>query len=184
MKRKILILLCAVCLVLSFSVTAFASAEKFPNVPTDCTNFVVYETNGTYNAMAFNTYGQSPGKKEGAYDVYPYEWYTFNDGAWVLTNSQETGLQWFTVDGVGRNVVYDTTGVYGIPNIIEFIKPIGFNDFTAYYDGLKGQITVGNVVGVLVVGVGAVVGLVFMYWGIRKGVKALMSAFRKGKISL
>jgi len=43
---------------------------------------------------------------------------------------------------------------------------------------------VGNAVAVLsgIAGVG--VGLVFMWWGLRKAVSALMSAFRKGKVSL
>lgn len=49
---------------------------------------------------------------------------------------------------------------------------------------LREQIGVSNVVEVLAVIVLAVVGLVFMWWGVRKITSVLMKAFRKGKISL
>ena len=32
--------------------------------------------------------------------------------------------------------------------------------------------------------VAACIGIVFMWWGVRKAVRALMAAFRKGKISV
>lgn len=49
---------------------------------------------------------------------------------------------------------------------------------------LTGQISVSTVVGVLAAVAGVVVGLVFMWWGVRRAVRALMSAFRKGRVSL
>lgn len=44
--------------------------------------------------------------------------------------------------------------------------------------------SIDNVVGYLAIIVSFTVGLVFMWWGLRKAVSALMSAFRKGKVSL
>lgn len=49
---------------------------------------------------------------------------------------------------------------------------------------LTAQISVSTVVGVLATVVAACVGLAFMWWGVRKAVRALMSAFKKGKVSL
>lgn len=57
-------------------------------------------------------------------------------------------------------------------------------DFTSVLTALQGQISVATVVEVLAVVAGACVGLAFMWWGVRKVVRALMSAFKKGKVSL
>lgn len=57
-------------------------------------------------------------------------------------------------------------------------------DFTSVLAKLQEQISVSTVVEILVVVAGASVGLAFMWWGVRKVVGALMSAFRKGKVSL
>lgn len=52
-----------------------------------------------------------------------------------------------------------------------------FNDVT-------GTINIGNVVSILAIVVGACVGLVLMWFGIRKVIRIIMGAFRKGKISV
>jgi uncharacterized membrane protein YdjX (TVP38/TMEM64 family) len=61
---------------------------------------------------------------------------------------------------------------------------ISVSDFESVLSALQAQISVQSVVGVLVVLVGATVGLAFMWWGVRKLVGALMKAFKKGKVSL
>lgn len=57
-------------------------------------------------------------------------------------------------------------------------------DWQSVITALTSQISVANVVAVLAVLAGAGVGFAFMWWGVRKAVNALMSAFKKGKISL
>lgn len=57
-------------------------------------------------------------------------------------------------------------------------------DWASVISALTAQISVATVVEVLAVVAAACVGLVFMWWGLRKAASALMSAFRKGKISL
>lgn len=57
-------------------------------------------------------------------------------------------------------------------------------DWQSVITALTNQISVSTVVATLGVTVGACVGLVFMWWGLRKGVGALMAAFKKGKVSL
>lgn len=61
---------------------------------------------------------------------------------------------------------------------------ISSSDFTAVLTALQGQISVSTVVEVLAVVVAACVGLAFMWWGVRKVIRALMSAFKKGKVSV
>lgn len=61
---------------------------------------------------------------------------------------------------------------------------ISSTDFTSVLSALQNQISVSTVVEVLVVLAGATVGLAFMWWGVRKLTRALMAAFKKGKVSL
>ncbi len=62
--------------------------------------------------------------------------------------------------------------------------PVTAEDIKTILSSLQGQISVETVVSVLVVIVGACVGLSFMWWGVRKIISAVMTAFRKGKISI
>lgn len=57
-------------------------------------------------------------------------------------------------------------------------------DWASVITALTNQISVATVVQVLAVIVGACVGFAFMWWGLRKAVRALMSAFKKGKVSV
>lgn len=58
------------------------------------------------------------------------------------------------------------------------------SSFASVLTALQGQISVSTVVEVLAVVVGACVGLAFMWWGVRKVIRALMSAFKKGRVSV
>lgn len=49
---------------------------------------------------------------------------------------------------------------------------------------LTGQFSVVNIVPVLTTAATTAVVLAFMWWGIRKVVKIIMAAFRKGRVSL
>lgn len=55
------------------------------------------------------------------------------------------------------------------------IKPI--------FDKILGQLSVANIVGLLAAVIGAGIAFVFLWWALRKGIKILMSAIRKGKVS-
>ena len=52
------------------------------------------------------------------------------------------------------------------------------------FTNVTGTINISSVVQILAIVVGACVGLVLMWFGIRKVVKIIMGAFRKGKISV
>lgn len=64
------------------------------------------------------------------------------------------------------------------------VTAITSSAFSSVLTALQAQISVSTVVEVLAVVVGACVGLAFMWWGVRKVIRALMSAFKKGKVSV
>lgn len=57
-------------------------------------------------------------------------------------------------------------------------------DWSSVITAVTGQISVSTVVGVLAAGVAACIGLVFMWWGLRKMTRTIMAAFRKGKLTV
>ena len=58
------------------------------------------------------------------------------------------------------------------------------SDWASVISAMTAQISVASIVGVMATIVAACIGIVFMWWGVRKAVRALMAAFRKGKISV
>ncbi len=57
-------------------------------------------------------------------------------------------------------------------------------DWQSVITAMTAQISVETIVGVLATLVTAGIGLVFMWWGVRKAARSLMAAFRKGKMSI
>lgn len=70
-------------------------------------------------------------------------------------------------------------------NLIASSTPtaIGWSDLSDVLTAITGQISVTTVIGVVAGAIGAAIGLVFMWWGVRKLIHVLMAAFRKGKLS-
>lgn len=58
------------------------------------------------------------------------------------------------------------------------------SDWASVISAMTGQISVGTVVATLATLVTAGIGLVFMWWGVRKAVGSLMGSFRSGRIRL
>ena len=63
-------------------------------------------------------------------------------------------------------------------------KVIALSDFESIFEGLTSQISVSTIVPVLAGVLGACVGMVFMWWGVRKISSMVMAAFKKGKVQL
>lgn len=61
---------------------------------------------------------------------------------------------------------------------------VGSEAWASVMTALTSQISVSTIVEVLATLVTAGIGLVFMWWGVRKALRSLMAAFRKGKMSL
>ena len=60
---------------------------------------------------------------------------------------------------------------------------IGWSDLSSVLTAITGQISVTTVVAVVAGAIGAAIGLVFMWWGVRKLIRVIMGAFRKGRLS-
>ena len=59
---------------------------------------------------------------------------------------------------------------------------IGRSAFSSVINAVTAQISVSTVVEVLAYAVPICIGLVFMWWGVRKVTRMIMGAFRKGKL--
>ena len=58
------------------------------------------------------------------------------------------------------------------------------DDWADVISAMTAQISVTSIVGVLASVVTAGIGLVFLWWGVRKAARALMAAFKKGRMSI
>lgn len=69
-----------------------------------------------------------------------------------------------------------------IGSVVVASTAVSASDWASVLTAMTGQISVSTVVGVLASVVGAGIGLVFMWWGVRKLARTLMAAFRSGKL--
>lgn len=79
---------------------------------------------------------------------------------------------------------FSEKGVNVLGAALDAATVVTATDWQSVISAMTAQISVSSVVGVLATLVTAGIGLVFMWWGVRKAMRSLMSAFRKGKVSL
>lgn len=79
-------------------------------------------------------------------------------------------------------------GMLSVPGITALADESGTTvsstDWASVISAMTGQVSVSTVVGVLATAVSASIGLVFLWWGVRKATRVLFGAFRKGKLSV
>ena len=68
--------------------------------------------------------------------------------------------------------------------LAETAGAVSASDWSSVISAMTSQISVATIVGVLATLVAAGIGLVFMWWGVRKAIASLMTAFRKGKMEV
>lgn len=83
----------------------------------------------------------------------------------------------------------DVLTVSALPELIPLTDPaptglVTASDWASVITAMTSQISVSTVVGVLATLVTAGIGLVFLWWGVRKAVGSLMGSFRSGRIRL
>lgn len=83
----------------------------------------------------------------------------------------------------------DVLAVSAMPEFIPLADPapagvVTASDWASVITAMTSQISVSTVVGVLATLVTAGIGLVFLWWGVRKAVGSLMGSFRSGRIRL
>lgn len=83
---------------------------------------------------------------------------------------------------------FDVLAVSAVLQLIPLEGPttsaVTASDWASVISAMTSQISVSTVVGVLATLVTAGIGLVFMWWGVRKAVGSLMGSFRSGRIRL
>ena len=79
--------------------------------------------------------------------------------------------------------IYVALVVTGVPNLA-FADAISSTSFSGVISAITGQISVSTVAEVLTYAAGIAIALVFFWWGVRKALRVLMSAFRKGRMSV
>ena len=61
---------------------------------------------------------------------------------------------------------------------------VSASDWQSIITAISNQISVSTIVAVIASCVTACVGLVFMWWGVRKVVRMIMTAFKRGKLKI
>lgn len=83
---------------------------------------------------------------------------------------------------------FDVLAVSAVLQLIPVSDPVSSvvtaSDWASVIAAMTSQISVSTVVGVLATLVTAGIGLVFLWWGVRKAVGSLMGSFRSGRIRL
>ena len=83
---------------------------------------------------------------------------------------------------------FDVLAISAVLELIPLEGPttsvVTANDWASVISAMTSQISVSTVVGVLATLVTAGIGLVFLWWGVRKAVGSLMGSFRSGRIRL
>lgn len=83
---------------------------------------------------------------------------------------------------------FDVLTVSAALNLIPLGDPVSgvvtASDWASVITAMTSQISVSTVVATLATLVTAGIGLVFMWWGVRKAVGSLMGSFRSGRIRL
>lgn len=84
---------------------------------------------------------------------------------------------------------FDVLAVSYVLELIPLADPapagvVTASDWASVIAAMTSQISVSTVVGVLATLVTAGIGLVFLWWGVRKAVGSLMGSFRSGRIRL
>lgn len=84
---------------------------------------------------------------------------------------------------------FDVLAVSYVLELIPLADPapagvVTASDWASVITAMTSQISVSTVVGVLATLVTAGIGLVFLWWGVRKAVGSLMGSFRSGRIRL
>ena len=84
---------------------------------------------------------------------------------------------------------FDVLAVSAVLDLIPLADPVPSGvvsaaDWASVITAMTSQISVSTVVGVLATLVTAGIGLVFLWWGVRKAVGSLMGSFRSGRIRL
>lgn len=116
--------------------------------------------------------------------------YMYHDGEWIYYIFEGDRFQivpvWSSVDlrSPKDNTLYLSSSSPVITLVEVPDPPVEFSDLKSIMSAYTGQISLITIVNILVAGVGCSIGLVFLWWGIRKTTGMLIKAFKKGKLRI
>lgn len=79
--------------------------------------------------------------------------------------------------------IYVAFAAFLVPSLA-FADAITSTSFSGVISAITGQISVTTVAEVLTYAAGLAIALVFFWWGVRKALRILMGAFRRGRMSV
>lgn len=85
---------------------------------------------------------------------------------------------------VGACSVGASTALMTVYALASESSVVGSTDIKPVIDEVTSQVSVANIATVLAAFIGICIGLVFFWWALRKVLKMIMSAFRRGKASV
>lgn len=179
--KKILTFALVMALALALAVPCFASSVGLPRLPEGVMNYEWFVINAGGEVLALNYNFMLNNEEAGTVEIASVHFWELSSGVWV---EDSYDMRWSVPTSEFEDLV--SLGVYSTAGLCSnaVIWNTSSNDFKSVVEKFKEQISVASVVQVLVVGATAVVGLVFMWWGVRKLSAALFKAFRKGKVSI
>lgn len=71
-----------------------------------------------------------------------------------------------------------------VPAFAVEVTPASPTDWSGVISALTAQVSISTIMGALATFVAAGIGIVFTWWDVRKGIRSLMAAFRKGRMSI
>lgn len=74
--------------------------------------------------------------------------------------------------------------MYPILMAADVTSTVSYSDFSSVINAISAELNVSTVTGVLAAAIPVCIGLVFMWWGVRKVSRMLMGAFKKGRLRL
>ena len=80
--------------------------------------------------------------------------------------------------------IYTALVVLGVPQFALAADAISSSSFSGVISAITAQLSVSTVAEVLTYAAGIAVALVFFWWGVRKALRVIMGAFRRGKMSV
>lgn len=194
MKRKILTMAFCLALLLSVAVPCFAvqieeysyNGVTLPKLPSSdkeyCRMYV--HSNGSYYIQLTSIPGTASNTTGLTVNGLITELYRLSDGQWKEYKMMITGLtmHWANYDVLTTDGALTFSGSDYVVTLVE--RAVGFGDFSEPLKAMAKELTVQNVINVLLLLVGACGGLAFMWWGVRKLTRAVMGAFKKGRVNL
>lgn len=178
MKKSIIMVITIINIIVILTINTFAATIILPSVPSGSKYFFVGKYSDKYLLYVYTNPDDitesldSNGIKMGI-DINNCTRYELQNDKWVKVLTGTIFLK----DSI---MIYDSTGTYDKNTGIIF--KIGYSDFDIVSKNISDQFKITSLISIVITGILISVGITFMFIMIRKMIKTIFNAFRKGKI--